>query len=108
MYRRSDLPVSLSYSLQYLDGDSPNRWVNRGLRKGDKRPTSLLERSLRTRGPLLGAFEPRGSVLIDELRRGDLLPKRCHTRRAVPVDHTKHLQNNTTARRRSIAKREHP
>ena len=40
--------------------------------------------------------------------RGDLLPKRCHTRRAVPVDHTKHLQNNTTARRRSIAKREHP
>ena len=69
MYRRSDLPVSLSYSLQYLDGDSPNRWANRGLPKADKRPACSIERSLRTHGAMLGAFELRGSVLVDELRR---------------------------------------
>ena len=40
--------------------------------------------------------------------RGDLLPKRCHTRRGVPVERTEHLPNNNTVRRRSFAKREHP
>ena len=105
MYRRSSLPLSLSSSTKKPSSDAKIAGANRRAAQRRQTTNALLERSLRTRGPLLGTCGP---CLLEAQQSPHRPPLRCHTGASARVEHTNALQVDAEPRRRSFAKREHP